>query len=251
MFKEIKKENLSKIIIRNIHEHIIVNNLKPGDKLPTEQVLAEKFKVGRSSVREALKTLENIGLVCGKPRIGTVLSSEDNNTFILPLVFGLVLESIEISHLNEFRIVIELGICRIAVKNATDEELDKLIKLAIELDNNQIEAVAKPSKAKMTKVASLDKKFHSYLIELSHNPILIKFNRFWGIYFSRVRDSGELFQASKINVQNKINHAKIVEAIKERDEEKAVTAMKNHLIYWIGKKEDISKSILIDLIKNH
>ena len=63
LLKEIKKQSLLDSIVRAIEEYIIVNELKAGDRLPTEKFLKENLKVGRNSVREALKALEVIGLV--------------------------------------------------------------------------------------------------------------------------------------------------------------------------------------------
>lgn len=251
MLKEIKKQSLLDSIVRAIEEYIIVNDLKAGDRLPTEKFLKENLKVGRNSVREALKALEVIGLVSSKPGKGTVVSSENFDPFLLSVVFGFVLEDIEIKHLNEFRLVIELGACRIAIKNAKDSELNKLMKIARKLDKQQINVIKNEDKEAIIGLATLEKEFHKYLIELSHNPILLKFQKFWDIYFSRVQASGELYKASEINVGKEITHTAIVEAIKERNEQKAIRAMKYHLVYyWLQKKEDISKDFLVKLISN-
>ena len=248
MFIEVKRQNLYKSIIKIIQEYIIVNNLKQGDKLPTEKDLAERLKVGKNSVREALKALEIFGLVSSKAGRGTTICSGGFDSFLYSLIFGIALEDIEIKHLNELRLIIELGACRLVIDNATNKEINELFKIAVKLDSNQLEYYEKDIKSVLNNLVYLEMKFHKYLIEISHNPILMKFINFWDIYFLRIKESGELFKAQEINVRKKKMHTAIVNAIKERDKERAVCEMQTHLFYYLRNKEDIPKSILINLI---
>ena len=126
--EQIKKDNLAKIIIKAIVKYIITNDLKSGDKLPTESELAKNFKLGRNSVREAIKALEVIGFVESKPGVGTVLTGGGIDPFLLPLVFGLVLEDAGLDHLLTLRLAIEQGATPLVVADATDAELNELME---------------------------------------------------------------------------------------------------------------------------
>ena len=72
-----KTENqvIQKTIILGIKELINFKNLEPGDKLPSERMLSEKFGVSRSNVREAIEKLEFYGLLFSKPQSGTFVAN--------------------------------------------------------------------------------------------------------------------------------------------------------------------------------
>ena len=61
-------------IVQQLRELIEKENIQPGDKLPSERVLTERLQVGRSSVREALRSLELLGLIETKHGGGTFLA---------------------------------------------------------------------------------------------------------------------------------------------------------------------------------
>ena len=65
---------IEKLIITKLKELINFKNLEPGDKLPSERMLSEKFNVSRSNLREALHTLEFYGLVKSIPQSGTFVA---------------------------------------------------------------------------------------------------------------------------------------------------------------------------------
>lgn len=80
VFMETKQENKKVFleIVKQLKELIDKEHIKPGDKLPSERVLSERFAVGRSSVREALRSLELLGLIETRQGGGTFLSSGQN-----------------------------------------------------------------------------------------------------------------------------------------------------------------------------
>ena len=63
-----------KQIITLLKELINLKNLEPGDKLPSERILSEKFKISRNNLREELETLEYFGLVKSIPQSGTFIA---------------------------------------------------------------------------------------------------------------------------------------------------------------------------------
>ena len=90
-FRPLKKKTFSDEIIDQILSMIITGELKAGDKLPAERQLSESFKVSRNSLREALKTLESLGIVRRSPRGTTVCAPEETRypSFSLAAVCGL------------------------------------------------------------------------------------------------------------------------------------------------------------------
>lgn len=175
MLKQIKKENLSKTIIKALGDYITRMNLKSGDKLPTEEELSKTMNVARTSVREALKALEVIGLVEGKPGVGTVLTSQGIDPYLLSLVFGLILEDTDLSQLLQLRISIEIGAVPLIISGATDDELNSLMELAKKLDTLKYESEKVLSDAEKMRLALMESEFHQRFVNLFHNPILQKF----------------------------------------------------------------------------
>jgi len=84
-FKRIKKTTIPDEIIDQIHSMILTGELSPGDRLPAERQLCEMFNVGRSSIREALKTLASIGIIRRDTVGTTVCASEDGRYYGISL----------------------------------------------------------------------------------------------------------------------------------------------------------------------
>lgn len=124
------KEIQNKIIVK-IRELIIYKNLEPGDKLPSERVMADKFEVSRSNVREAIHKLEFYGLLKSIPQSGTFVANIGSVAMNGIIEDILRLETPDFKALVETRILLELKTVRLAALRRTDDDL-KLIKQAIE-----------------------------------------------------------------------------------------------------------------------
>ena len=135
-----KTENqvIQKSIILGIKELINFKNLEPGDKLPSERMLSEKFGVSRSNVREAIEKLEFYGLLFSKPQSGTFVA----NIGVIALN-GMIddilrLEDPDFKSLVETRILLELKTVRLAAMRRTKEDLFQL-KEALEAYKYKVE----------------------------------------------------------------------------------------------------------------
>ena len=123
-----KSENreVQKEIISNIKALIDYKNLEPGDKLPSERMLAEKFGVSRSNLREAIQKLEYYGILLSKPQSGTFIAN------IGPVAMKGMLEDIlrldnpDFKSLVETRILLELKTARLAALRRTDKDLTQM-----------------------------------------------------------------------------------------------------------------------------
>ncbi|MEN8804010.1 MAG: FadR/GntR family transcriptional regulator, partial [Wenyingzhuangia sp.] len=128
-----KVELLSKVdqsykeeIISKLRDLINLKNLEPGDKLPSERMLSEKFKVTRSSVREAIQLLEFYGLLKSKPQSGTFIADIGQIAMNGMIDDILRLESPDFKSLVETRIMFELKTVRLAAKRRTSQQLDQI-----------------------------------------------------------------------------------------------------------------------------
>ncbi|MCM3715523.1 GntR family transcriptional regulator [Alkalihalobacillus oceani] len=128
--KAVKKITVTEQIMEQIATLITTGKLKPGEKLPTERVLAEKFNVTRSRVRESLRALSLIGLITIKPGEGSFVK-ESQLAFPAETITWIFHR--EINNLNEIyaaRKLIESEVYLTAARNATDEQIEHLERLA-------------------------------------------------------------------------------------------------------------------------
>ncbi|MBT8292667.1 MAG: FadR family transcriptional regulator [Eudoraea sp.] len=113
-------------IIAKIRDLINYKNLEPGDKLPAERVLSEKFGVTRSNVREAIQKLEYYGLLRSIPQSGTFVANIGNIALNGMIDDILELEDPDFKDLVETRILLELKTVRFAALRRTDEDLKRM-----------------------------------------------------------------------------------------------------------------------------
>ena len=118
--------NVQNSIISKIGDLINQKNLEPGDKLPSERMLSEKFGVTRSNVREAIQKLEFYGLLNSIPQSGTFVANIGVIAMNGMIEDILRLEDPDFKSLVETRILLELKTVRLAALRRTEEDLEKL-----------------------------------------------------------------------------------------------------------------------------
>jgi len=123
-----KQDNreLQNEIISKIRDLITYKNLEPGDKLPAERVLSEKFEVSRSSVREAIQKLEFYGILISRPQSGTFIANIGQIAMTGMIDDILSLDEQDFKSLVETRILLELKTVRLAALRRTDEDLERI-----------------------------------------------------------------------------------------------------------------------------
>ena len=125
----LKNKLLAEQVEDQIYHYILDTPLEPGAKLPNEFALAEKFRVGRSTIREAVKLLSSKGIVEVRQGSGTYVV-----TTVKGLSDPLNLRSVQDKNALAFdlvnlRLLLEPGIAEIAAQNATDEDIERLRRL--------------------------------------------------------------------------------------------------------------------------
>ena len=116
-------QQIQNTIIGKIRDLINFKNLEPGDKLPSERMLSEKFQVSRSNVREAIQRLEFYGLLKSIPQSGTFVANIGVIAMNGMIEDILRLEAPDFKSLVETRILLELKTARLAALRRTDEDL--------------------------------------------------------------------------------------------------------------------------------
>lgn len=120
--------NVQNVIISNIRDLINLKNLEPGDKLPSERMLAEKFGVTRGNLREAIQKLEFYGLLKSIPQSGTFVANIGVVALNGMIDDILQLRAADFKSLVETRILLELKTVRLASLRRTEEELAHIEK---------------------------------------------------------------------------------------------------------------------------
>jgi GntR family transcriptional repressor for pyruvate dehydrogenase complex len=115
--------NVQKDIISKIKDLINFKNLEPGDKLPSERMLSEKFEVSRSNVREAIQKLEFYGLLKSIPQSGTFVAQIGVIAMNGMIEDILRLDDPDFKSLVETRILLELKTVRLAATRRTENDL--------------------------------------------------------------------------------------------------------------------------------
>jgi len=221
MIKEnpIKKINISESVLKRIVELIRNGDLKPGDKLPSIQLFSEKLQVGASSVREALKQLQIMGIIEIKQGEGTFVKERVGiDSLSNYLGYLLDLKKQDILHLMEARKIIERGAVALAAERASEDDINRLGNII----QRMREIIDEP-----TEFAEENVEFHLAIVEASKNPILsIIFNSVYDLFMKEQQVVAKMLNLKFESIESHIN---IWTAIKNHNTSKAIKEMEKHL----------------------
>jgi len=214
----VRRQNTHEIIIKQLKDLILSGELKPGQKLPGERALSEKFGASRNSVRLALKLLEFINLLEIRPGSGVYVTCRSDVDDIFGSDQLLLLKRHPLMDLIEARKCFEPYIAALAARNATDQKI-----VEMEIDLNSMEKAIRESKHAFNQAA----RFHELLLESCNNIILKKIGRM----LQKLSDESKRVSLLKNEhlQQSLIEHREILKAIKAGDPKAASRAMEKHL----------------------
>lgn len=220
MLKPIKRTRLYEGVVDQIMNLIRAGTLKPGDQLPSERELAEKFHVSRSSVREALRSLEMMGYVGSKVGIGggTYVKEITIENIINPFSELLLQKQSTILDLMEVRLTLETQTARLAATRRQKEDL-----LAIEMSIDEMEREVKEGHVGLIGNNS----FHASVAEATHNAVIVKILRMCGDLLGEVNQ--ETLKKLVAPTKASDEHKAIYQAIRSRDAERASSLMWKHI----------------------
>lgn len=221
-FKPIKPRKIYEQIVEQIKIMIAEGNLKPGDKLPSEREMADRLKVSRASVREALSALHLMGLVEIKSGEGTYIKQSTVDSIIEPLALMLVMERDTVLEILEVRKGLEVEAAGLAAIRRDEEDIIRM-REALDEMKNDIANLEIGEKA--------DWKFHYAIAQASQNSLLIRL-------MNTVSDTIEnTMRTSRQNLYAKDNmpkilldaHEEIFQAIVNKKDMEAREKMYKHL----------------------
>lgn len=197
---------------------VVSENLKPGDKLPTERELMAKLAIGRSTLREAIKTLSAVGALEVKRSSGIIVGHGDSSILAKPLAWGMFLSRSSVGEVIEARRVIEAALAGWAAERRTAEDLsilDTLIEMLEKNQNNKHEYI------------EYDLRFHLAIANAARNKILRQvLNIFQHLLRVWMQITYDETQGPRDSM---IAHHKLIEAIHAKDPESARQIMQDHI----------------------
>lgn len=215
----IKSTRIYEEIVRQIKLMIGEGRLKSGDQLPPERDLAEKFVVSRTSVREALRALESLGLVEIRPGEGTFVRQVSVEALIEPLALVMLSQREAIGELFEARRLLEPSIAGLAARRATPDEIHEMERI---LDDQSKEIAAG-----RTGIAQ-DAQFHAAIGTAAHNRAITRLVHAIMDLLTQSRE--ESLNTPGRPERSHQDHRRILEAIARRDDSGAEHAMREHLL---------------------
>jgi GntR family transcriptional repressor for pyruvate dehydrogenase complex len=218
MLKAIKKTRIYEEVVGQLHQLIDQGKLKAGDRLPSERELAETFRVSRSSVREAIKTLESEGMVVTRPGSGTFLTTVNVEAIIPSLASLLSRGKDALIDLFEMRCLVEPSIAALAAERATPADILRLKEICAE----QAQQVDHETSA-----VDSDASFHLTIGQATHNFALQRLVASIVAILKPVREKS--LQTPGRAHKSLASHRAILMAIERHDPGLARQAMQQHI----------------------
>jgi GntR family transcriptional repressor for pyruvate dehydrogenase complex len=226
--KEIGGKSVVEQIVDNITNAIINGELKPGDKIPTENELCASMGVGRNSVREAIKILGAYGVINIKRAEGTFVTQNYDSKMLFPVLYGIILQKDSANQIVELRKIIDVGILQLVLEKLDSESLHK-----VEQAMQDLETKITASNVEAKDVFEADIAFHMVLVDITQNALLE------GICFyvdqitrtSRMK-AIEKFLNENATEQFLLMHREMLRILTESNKDKINQVVENHYQYW-------------------
>jgi len=216
-FETIRRNKVYEEVARQIQNHIF-EHLKPGDVLPPERELAQKFGVSRGSVRDAIRSLELIGLLEPRQGMGTVVCEPSAEALASPLAAVLVQKRKLVGELLDVRKIIEPPLARRAAEHATAAQIAEMGQIL----ERQREKVVRGEMA-----VEEDSEFHYCIALAADNSVML---RMVDVLMDMLRETRQRSLQTRGRPQKSLaSHQRILAALKRHDPVASESAMLRHL----------------------
>jgi len=221
MFSPIKNTKVYEQVINQIKDMIDKGTLKKGDKLPSERALVEQLEISRTSIREALRALEVIGLIECRQGEGNYINSSFKDNLFEPLSIMFMLEESNRDEIWELRKIMEVEASGLAAKRINDKQLKELKEITESFIKCEDEDLS----------AEIDKKFHYKIAECSGNILIFNILRTVSTLVDHfIKDARKLILVQEGNKEILFSqHKEIYLAMEKHSSMEARKAMREHL----------------------
>ncbi|HXZ34115.1 MAG TPA: FadR/GntR family transcriptional regulator [Terriglobales bacterium] len=220
MYKAVHTSRLYEQIVQQIEESILKGSLKPGDQLPAERELAQRFGVSRTAVREAVKALREKGLVEAYSGRGTFITNGTSQAMRQSLDWMTKVGQRDgLPYLVELRSILEPEIAALAATRAEEQHLAAMRDAFKVMDRSREDPVA---------YIEADLDFHFALAEAAANPLIL----------SLIDSIVDLLREQRMRIfhveggpdRGQYHHKRILEAVEQHNAEEARATMRAHLL---------------------
>jgi GntR family transcriptional repressor for pyruvate dehydrogenase complex len=217
-FQVVRKTRRYQQVAEQIHKLISSGALKPGDRLPPERELVKRFGVSRTSIRDAIRTLEAMGIAESHHGTGTVVRDLSSESVAVPLANVLVRKRHLVAELLDVRWMIEPALASRAAENASNEDIQSL------------ENILRRQKEKLRRgepAVDEDSEFHYRIALAAGNTVVLKV---LDVLMDLLRESRtRSLQVRGRSEKSYAGHLRILRAIKRRNGSAAANAARQHL----------------------
>jgi GntR family transcriptional repressor for pyruvate dehydrogenase complex len=223
--RPISRLSLSDGIVDQIIELISRGVLKPGERMPSEKQLCQQFAVGRTSVREALRSLSVMGILESHAGDGTFVSEDNSRYLEKTLQWSLLLDRKVVEDLIETRLTLESETSFLAAERARPEDLQEILAAieGMERSANQPD-----------RYLDFDLRFHLAIARASQNSILFQLlSMIRGYLQTWIKEtlSAPPADDSELRATKSIaEHRSVLSALEKRNAESARQAMREHIL---------------------
>ena len=240
--EHVARQSVASTIVDFITQSLLSKKLKPGDKLPTEWELTQALKVGRNSVREAVKMLSSLGVIEIRRGVGTFIPTSMKASMLNPIIMGLVYKLGGSVELWELRVLVETGVVELAIQKATAEDIQELKRA-----NERIKDTAEHNGSDSILLRDLDLAFHGVLLKATKNSLVEELGQaIYQLFFASIEKSvaGDPIRAYH-------NHRLLTKAIEDRQADKARTIVTESLAHWTkvlkeeepGRRKEVRRAL--------
>jgi GntR family transcriptional repressor for pyruvate dehydrogenase complex len=237
MFRPIPTDRISRVIVDQIKEAVFQKKLNPGDKLPSERQLMSQFKTSRVTMREALRTLEQFGILeIRRGNEGGAFIRDPNTKFVNNFLQDMfAMGKIMIPNLTEARMAVEPFSVKLAAERITEEGFSKVMQ-------NIQEAKDYLDKENKNDARLLHLEFHRLIAQASQNPVI--FFMIDSIMDIMEKNISSIPVSMNIVERTTQCHQEIYGALRNRDVRKAQDLMFKHIQEVNDALEGLSKKNL-------
>lgn len=230
MFKTVQNTRVSQEVVQQILNVINKRELLPGDRLPGERQLVNELGVGRTSVREALRSLETMGVIEVRAGVGAFVRDPVSNIVQTSLPSPLLVDREMLKQLYGLRAIIETGAAAVAAREATAEELQKLRQAVADMERCH-------AADDLDGMVEADILLHRSILVATGNDILVQVV---DSIADLLTDMRRVSLRIGPGVQETIaGHRAILEALEQRNPEAAKQAMADHLDTVTAKLDSV------------
>ncbi len=232
VFKPIENRKISSRIMEQIKENILRGKLRVGDKLPSERELSTQLGVSRSSVREALRSLDILGVVVSVQGEGTYIQGDFQDSLCMLMTFMYFMNGCKLKEALQLREILEIESIVHSASRWTEQDIQELEKYCDLLEGEGSEE----------EKSEYDKNFHDKIAEMSGNSLMIIILSSASYIIQHIiKSAREKILFHECIDQVSMQHRRILEAIRLGNTEEIKRRMQEHMQFVSEALRDVEE----------